>query len=321
MSLATEILDRAIAVGTEKSNLANDAAEAAMLASLGYTTLSAPYVDTAISVVEPAVDIPTNATGVNSALYNSTYDQIMTDLSGRFAGFLTTFFPANAALMAGVEAWLENSIINGGSGINATVENQIWQRDRDRIVRASLASADEAVSQWAAKGFPLPPGAAVAAVAQIQRDRDQKIHDASRDRAIKSWEMEYENVKFAIQQAIDYRVKAVQAAGDYIRALALAPQVASGMATAAAGAQANLIGAASSFYNARIKVQEMKLEKDKTNATLTLQAGMKNADSFNARIQNQTNAAVSIATSMGSQAAAALNSVNGTSQLIQTIEG
>lgn len=310
------ILDRAISVGDAKATEAKAAADTAMMAALGYSTLVSPTVSTDISVVEPAVYIPTAASGVDTALYNSTYDKIQHDLTTQFANFFTQFFPLNPTLMAQVEAWLYNAIVNGGSGINASVEDQIWQRDRDRLNAAASAAADEAVAQWAAKGFPLPPGAAVAAVTQIQRDRDIKIGESSRDRAIKSWEMEYENVKFAIQQAIDLRVKAVQAAADYIRALALAPQMATQMATAALGAQAQLISAASQYYNARIKVAEMKLEKDKTNATMYLTAGEKTFDGFNARIQNQTNAAVAVAQSLGTQAASALNAVNASAQAL-----
>jgi hypothetical protein len=309
------IINRAVLIGTEKSDQASAAADTAMMAALGYSTLEAPAVATDVSVVEPSVYIPSNATGVDTALFNSTYDKIALDLGNKFASFFTDFFPLNPATMAAAEAWLYNAIVNGGSGINITVEDQIWQRDRDRITRAAQASEAEATASWAAKGFPMPVGAALGAVAQIRRDRDFKIYDAGRDRAIKSWEMEYANVKFAIQQAIDYRVKAVQAAGDYIRTLALAPQIASQLSTAALGAQAQLINAAASYYNARIKVVDMKLEKDKLNAGMTMSAGQTNMTGFNARIQNQTNAAVSIASSLGNQAASALNSVSAVAQV------
>lgn len=310
------IIDRAVAIGNTKSTQASAAADSAMLAALGVTVLSAPSVTTDVSVVEPPVYIPPNATGVDTALFNSTYDKIANDLGGKFGAFFTTYFPLNTATMAAVDAWLYNAIVNGGSGVNKTVEDQIWQRDRDRITRAAMTAEQEATAAWAAKGFPLPAGAALAAVAQIRRDRDNKIYDASRDRAIKSWEMEYENVKFAIQQAIDYRVKAVSAAGDYLRTMALAPQLATQLSTSALNAQAALINAATGYYNSRIKVAELKLEKDRANAGMILDSGKTNVAGFNQRIQNQTNAAVSVATSLGQQASAALNAVSAVSQVI-----
>ena len=310
------LITNAIAVSNDKSTQANTAANAAMTAALSTTMIPASHAYTNINIVEPPVYIPPNAVGVDSALYSSTYSQIMNDLTNKFSTFFTTYFPIDTTLMNSVEAWLQNAVVNGGSGINKTVEDQIWQRDRDRLTRAASSSAEQATALWAAKGYPLPPGAAAGAVLQINRDRDQQIVAASRDRAIKSWEMEYENIKFAIQQAIDFRVKAVQAAAEYIRTLSLAPQIASQIAVASINAQSNLINAASSYYNARIRAQEVFLEKDKANAQLESEANRTNAASFNERTRNMTNAAVAIAGQLGTQAAASLNSINGTVQVI-----
>lgn len=320
MTIAEDILNRAIEVGNQKSQAANTAAEIAQTAALGYSTLSSPVVGAPPAVVEPNVNIPVAAAGVDMAIYNSAYDRIIDELSDQFAGYFTNYFPQDGALMPSVTAWLTNAITVGGSGINVTVEDKIWQRDRDRINRAGLSAQEEAVGTWAARGFPLPPGAAAAQVKQIQRDTQLKVQDQSRDRAIETFKQEIENVRFAIGQAIDLRVKALAAASDYIRALALAPQLAGTLATSSASAQANLISAASSFYSARIRVSELKFSSDKLNAEMALRAGEKNLDGFNSRLDLQARTAVSLATSLGSQAASALNAVNGTSQIIQTLE-
>lgn len=314
MATVDEILDRAIAVGTEKSSAATTAASAATTAASGYAVLSAPQLEPLPAVIEPPVNIPVNASGVDTALYGSTYDRIIQDLSDKFANFFTEFFPSDPALLESAQDWLAMAISQGGSGINATVEDQIWQRDRDRLTRAAASSSDEAVTEMAARGFPMPPGALNGRLMQIARERDSKIADQSRDRAIKTWEQEIENVKFAIGQVIDLRVRSIAAAGDYIRAMALAPQIASQLSVSSASAQANLISAASSFYSARIRMAELKFTPDRLNAEMTLQAGGKNLDGFNDRIKVQASTAVAIAQSLGSQAASALNAVNGTVQ-------
>lgn len=320
MTIAEDILNRAIALGSSKSSEASTAASAATTAAQGFALLNAPLLSAPPAVVEPPVHIPMNATGVDSALFSATNDGIVQMLADKFAAFFTQYFPMEPALIRGVEDWLSRAINEGGTGINAAVENQLWQRDRDRLTRAASTSEQEATGFWAAKGFPLPPGAASAAVQQIRRDRDGKLAEASRDRAIKTFEQEIENVRFAITAAIDYRVRAIASAGDYIRVLALGPQLAVQLATSASNAQANLISAASSYYNARIKVAELKFTPDRLNAEMTLRAGEKTLDGFESSLRTKASTAVAIAQSLGQQAASALNAVNGTVQLIRQIE-
>jgi hypothetical protein len=318
MATVDQILDRALAIGTEKASLANNAATTAINAAQGIATLTAPHVGAAPAVMEPNVFIPSVASGVDTALYGATYAQIIADLSDKFAGFFSDYFPMDGQLMPAVLQWLEKAVTTGGSGINTSVEDKIWQRDRDRITRLSLSEERAATASWAAKGYPLPPGAAHASVMEIRRRHSMALASLSRDRAIKTFEQEIENVKFAIQQAIDYRMRAVAAAGDYIRALALAPQIASQLATSSASAQATLINAAASYYSQRIKVAELKFSSEKMNAEMALTAGVKSLDGFITRINTQASTAIAIAQSLGQQASAALNAVNGTAQIIKT---
>lgn len=310
------LIDRAVAIGTTNSAAAVNAAEAAAVAAQGFSSVNALDNYAAFNIVEPNVYIPSNAAGIDQGLYNSTTNGIVNMLATSFGNFFTNYFPLDASVMSYVNTWLNNAINAGGTGVNIAVENAIWQRDRDRIATQALSAANEATASWAAKGFPLPPGAAVAAVTQINRDRDIKIGESSRDRAIETWKMEYDNVRFAIQQTIDFRVKAIMAAGDYIKTVALGPQLGVTLATAALNAQANLINAATGFYNARIRVQEAHNDIQKTQFQHTLQAGMKSADLFMEGVRTQASTAVAVANTLGQQAASALNAVSGVAQVI-----
>ena len=313
------LIDRAVSIGNTNSAAAVNAAEAAALAAQGFSFVTATDNYTPIAIQEPSVYIPSNATGIDQGLYNSTTNGIVNLLSTSFSNFFTTYFPLDTNTMVYVNSWLDNAINMGGTGVNAAVENQIWQRDRDRITQQALSASNEAIAMWAGKGFPLPPGAAVGAVAQINRDRDIKIGESSRDRAIETWKMEYDNVRFAIQESIDLRMKSIAAAGDYIKTIALGPQLGTTLATAALNAQANLINAATGFYNARIRVQEVKYDIQKTQFQHTLQAGMKSADLFTESVRTQANAAVAVANTLGQQAASALNAVSGVAQVISNL--
>ena len=320
MTIAEDILNRAITLGNQKSSEASAAAQQALIAAQGVTFMVPPALAPTPVVIEPPVNIPTNANGVDGTLFDSTYNQIITDLSTQFADFFSTYFPLDDQTLQAAQDWYERALTVGGTGINATLEEQLWQRDRDRLIRQAAASEDEAVAKWAAMGFPLPSGQAMASVEQIRRDRDIEIAKSSRDRTIESIRAELENVRLAVVEAVNFRTKAIAAAGEYIRTLALGPQLATQLATAAANAQSQLISAASSYYGARIRVAELNQNRDRDQAQLTQRAGETNVASFDRRTAVNAQVAVGVAQSLGQQAASALNAVNGTAQLIQQLE-
>jgi hypothetical protein len=313
------IIDNAIAVADRKGGQAEAYGGQAVNSATGNGDVIVPTIAGSISVRDPGVSIPSRATGTDTALWNATYDRIFNDFINNYADFMAEYFPVNAALMAAVENWLTNAVTNGGTGINATVESQIWQRDRDRITIEAASAESAAVAGWAARGFPLPPGAAVGAVQDIINKRNAAVAAVSRDAAIKAFEAEIENVRFAITTAVDYRIKAVSAAGDYIKALAVAPQLAPTLSTAAGNAQAALISAAASYYNARINAEELALKKNITQAEMIYKGAEQSAQNRVEYTGLRVQAATAVAQSLGQQAAAAINAINATSQLIESV--
>lgn len=319
MATVDRIIDNALLIAQNKSNYADALTGAAIQTAGGFSRITAPSIGDN-SVDEPRVAIPTRVAGIDTAVFDSMYAQIIEDLANRFEDFLTNFFPISPSLMPAVEAWLERAITSGGTGINVAVERQIWQRDRDRLSVEASAASEQAVNQWAARGYPLPPGAAAAAITTIAMRRTEQVAAVSREAAIKAFETEIENIRFAISQAIDYRTKAISAAGDYIKALAAAPDIASKMSTQSADAQARLISAAASYYNARTNAAELSTKIEIYNADAQLKALMANQDSDANYTKMRVDAVVSQANSIGQQASAALNGLNATSQLIESVD-
>lgn len=319
MSIVQRIIDNAILTAQNKSTHADMWVEEAINMAAPQRPIPPARVRGG-SVDEPRVNIPSNAKGLDTAVFDSMYGKIIHDLSDLFADFFIKYFPIRATLMPAVESWLERAITSGGTGVNPNVERNIWQRDRDRISLDAASAADEAMNLFAARGFPMPPGALNAQVISIQRKRSADIAAVSRDAAIKSFDTEVENVRFAVAQAIDYRTKAIGAAADYIKALAVAPNIASSMSTQSADAQARLISAASSFYNARINAADYELKAASTNADLAFRVASRNADIDADYVRQRVNAAVAAAESAGQQAAAALNGLNSTGQIIESLD-
>ena len=309
MATVDSLIERIIAIGDLKAAQAEAYGGQAVNDAQGNVVIEAMVPSSAPSVAEPSVYVPYRASGIDLTVFDSKHRELIEDFSDRFADFLVEYFPRNDALIAAVDGWLLRAV-NGGTGINAVVEGQIWNRARDRIMTDSRTAMDDAIAAFAARGFPLPPGAANASIAAIQRKQSTDTAAISRDAAIKAFDTEIENVRFAVKTAIDYRVAAVQAAGDFIRALAFAPQIASALSTQSADAQARLIGAATGLYNARINEAEMIQRNNIAIASTRMQAKVESAQLNKGYVDTRARVAADVVQSLGQQASAALNAAS-----------
>lgn len=309
-AMVEQVFDQAMAVAAAKADEAASYASQAITAASGFSSTNPSLVTFTPGNVEPPVLIPTSATGVDSALYGATYNQIKNDLIGQFSKFFDDYFPADEcnALAKAQDALC--SMLSGGLGIPAHVEEQIWQRDRARVLNEVGRSHREVLATFAGRGFPLPPGAAQHQISTLQRDAQDKVAQQSRDVAIKHIELLIENVRFAIGQALDYRIKSISAAAEYIKTLAIGPEIAMKLATSAADAQAKLIGAANTYYGSRIRLEELKFEVQKWNSDVINRAQAVDVQEFTGRLRAKAEVLSSAAKSAGDQAAAALNALH-----------
>lgn len=97
--------------------------------------------------------------------------------------------------------------------------------------------------------------------------------------------------------------------------LALGPEIAMKLATSAAGAQAQLISAASQYYRNRIAIEELRLDAAKFNAATSAEVSMNNVREFSNRLKARTDTLAAAARAAGDQAAAALNAVHASAQV------
>lgn len=315
-ALVESIIDNALDIAREKADEAASYASQAITASSGVAFTNPSYVTFTPANIEPPVLIPTSATGVDSALYGSTYDQIKNDLIAQFNNFFGTYFPADECNALAKAQTALCSMLSGGTGIPAHIEEQIWQRDRARVLNEVGRSHREVLAAFAGRGFPLPPGAAQHQVSTLQRDAQDKVAQQSRDVAIKHLELLIENIRFAIGQALDYRIKGIAAAGDYIKTLAVGPEIAMRLATSAADAQAKLISAANTYYGSRIRLEELKFEVKKWNSNVQNSAQAVDVNAHAERLKARAQVLAQAAQAAGTQAAAALNALHSSAQVV-----
>lgn len=105
-------------------------------------------------------------------------------------------------LLTSIQESLRERITTGGTGLNPDVEQALWDRERNREDQAALKAKDEIRSEFANRGFPLPPGVAYQKALEVSVGTQNKIISLGRDIAIKQAELEQENVKHALSETV-----------------------------------------------------------------------------------------------------------------------
>lgn len=309
------------------------AADRALDKAVGYADAAQTAASTVITALpeipspqEPDIEIPpfSNPNQDLSADFTDAYDtafgEFGPDFATAFAAFLTTHYPSFASLAA-VETWIVDTIEDGGTGMNADIENAIWARAREReLVEASRQRA-EINRAWAARGFSLPPGMLVAQEAMIDQDVANKTSTHSRDVAIKQAEIEIENVRFAVQQGAQLRVAVMNSALDYMRAFMRPWELAIEKAKALVESKRLLWQSSAAYYDALIRAEALHLQYDELRIRRGVEGGRLAVEQITSLVRERVNAAMSAAEAMGNAAAAAMGSNVSLGQIAhQTIE-
>lgn len=299
------VINNALSTANSATASASSAASQTMQAANGYAMGSPPPADYALTAIEPEVPQVENATYT----YEAQRDRLIALLSDQLGQFFVRYYPLASDAFDEATSWLVNTITNGGTGLNPSVEAQIWQRGRDRVVIDGLRAEAQTLSEFASRGFTLPSGVMAA---RLQADRfaqTTKTQELSRDVAIKQAEIEIENLRFAVEQAIKSRMQAMSAATDYIRALMSAPDSAARIAALNSEAKARMMSATADMYRARLQRDELAMKIPLTNLQVNAQMQGVNLDGFYKGVQARVSAAASAADVYGRMAQAALSSL------------
>ena len=209
----------------------------------------------AVSAVEPGVPDVENSIFT----YETQYEKLIARLSDELADFFVEYYPLdNDAFDEGV-AWVKSTIASGGVALSSEVEDRLWQKGKDRLVREGLRQTDQVVSGFAAKGYSFPPGLMAAQVHAINTETFGKMGDLAGTIAIKQAELYIDTLKFAVDLAVNTRLKAIAVAADYIKALMLSSDAAARISNLNSDAKAKMIAATADLYRARLTKDQILL--------------------------------------------------------------
>lgn len=255
---------------TQKGDL--DTKIAAAKADILSQAATAPTI-TAGSVTAPTITAPT-VSEVDSAdvvaLFDAKSDELIGDLITRFSGFISTHFPDDATAYAAAQDWVSDAIANGG--LPAALEDSLYETERSKILIDASRASDAVLATFAARGFEVPPGAALGAVREIQ----QKAQEANSAAAGRISAIKVEAIKFAVERAVTMRQAALGAAIEYIKALSIGGELATKVTSTGYGEQARLISAAADFYRADASAKEMVSKVAEFNVGASMDASKAN---------------------------------------------
>lgn len=274
------------------------------------STQAAPHISggsvTAPNVIEPNVTIPeSQSAGDVMTLFDAKYAEMVSMLSDKFTAFRTAYFPDESATYSAAETWLKEALANPTSGLPVAVQAQLLTEDKDRITADAMRTSDAVIQTFAARRFPLPPGAAASAVAQIHQRAQDEIAGSSRKLTILS----VDTMKFAVEKTLGLRQSAMGAAVEYIRAIA-SPDSTAQLVNVGYDAQSKLVSAASQFYNSRTAVAELTAKVSQFNVSTALDVSAKNQASDLTLIEDRLKALLTEAQALAQMATSLYNNLH-----------
>lgn len=94
------------------------------------------------------------------------------------------------------------SMMAGGTGLPAPVEDALFSRARERDSAETARQVQEAVGEWASRDFTMPPGMLVKQASVIREQGRLRAAELNRDIMIQAATWEIENIRFAVQQGM-----------------------------------------------------------------------------------------------------------------------
>lgn len=205
---------------------------------------------------------------------DDTTSEWMNRLNADTDAWLDKYFPAvDECLKTLPEDWLCGVI--GGTkpfGLDATVFELVWHRARDRAYRTQGAEQRQLEAKFSAAGWTLPPGAMAATLAATGERASDAIAEVNREQAIKDAEIKLELLKFATEQALNYKRGVLAVLADFTRQWMTLPNNDMERARLKTQAMNSLYSALSSYYNVQATFEELKLKAKQADTDTDLAA-------------------------------------------------
>lgn len=219
-------------------------------------SIGLPDMDTLAPVFDGVA--PGDLQGTFNNAYRGAAPVVIAMVDGYVDAQLAKLNPRFHEQMARIEAQLVK-YLEGGTGMKPEVEDAIYSRAREKndVEAARVRSA--AYTEAASRGFTLPGGALMSAVARARQEAANNNLKASSDIVVMQAEMEQKNLQFAVSASASLRSTVVNATLSYMQNLV-------GLNGQALDCAKELLGATIEVYNAQVKAFSVRLEAYRAEA-------------------------------------------------------
>jgi len=179
-----------------------------------------------------------------------------------------------SALLDVARAWLSDEITNGGTGLTAESQADIYAMETERDLQAIADAMDREANIWAQSNWSLPDGILEASLFALNLDYMQRRMDKSRDIRVEAEKLAIQQLQFAVSQAqivegmlINYENQISQRAFETAKAT---------------------MDYALAVYDAALKKYQVDLETYKAKAAVfevKIRAAIANAELYKARLE------------------------------------
>lgn len=179
-----------------------------------------------------------------------------------------------SALLDAAKAKLLADIQNGGYGIEPADEQALFERTRARELTTMATEADTVLSSFAARGFPLPPGEAAIALAEVQQRAYDKVSSTNREITLERSRLYVENRQFTLREARELE--------------ALLLQYHTAFMERSLNASKAVLDAAISIFNTQIARYNARVQAYQTEATIyesRIRAALSQVEVYRAQVQ------------------------------------
>jgi len=224
---------------------------------------------------------PTDYNDELAAAYADKSLSMISMMEGYVDAQLIKLNPQYHAQMAAIEAQL-TTYLAGGTGLDATVEAAIYDRARARHDAEAARIRDAGYAEAASRGFTLPSGVLMAAIARARQDAGDNNAKAATDIAVAQAEMEQKNLQFAVTTSTGLRTAMVNAALSYHQNLVSINGQALDYAK-------TVLSSLIEIYNTAVKAYTVKLDAYKAEVVVyeaRLKAALSYIDLYQAEIQS-----------------------------------
>lgn len=164
-----------------------------------------------------------------------------------------------SSLLTAMQTSLLERITSGGTGLNAEVENAIWERGREREAKAQRDALVKLDDQMEALGYAMPPGVYLDARVRIITETDYAERGHSREVMIKSAELELDNVKHALTTAASLEATLVSYSNQVEQRLFESCRYATEAGVAIYNAQVEAFGRLVEVYRTKVAIYEAEI--------------------------------------------------------------